>query len=60
MFSAPTDEETLVWNLFMTKRGWRDDSTEELESYKAGSGLAHRIDLQTFFDYYEVDEGRAD
>ena len=45
----------------MGKRGWRDDddgSTEELAAYKAESGLAHRADLVTFFDFYEVDEGR--
>jgi hypothetical protein len=51
----------LVWNKFMLKRGWRDEddgSTQELERYKASSGLAHRTDLVTFFDYYEVDEGR--
>ena len=45
----------------MLKRGWRDEddgSTQELERYKASSGLAHRTDLVTFFDYYEVDEGR--
>jgi hypothetical protein len=58
----PGDEQVLVWNKFMTKRGWRDEddgSTQELEEYKAGSGLAHRTDIATFFDYYEVDEGRA-
>ncbi len=41
------------------KRGWRDEASENLEKYKALSGLAHRADLVTFFDYYEVDEGRA-
>lgn len=59
--TRPTDEQMLVWNKFMEKRGWRDEddgSTQELESYKAASGLAHRTDLVTFFDYYEVDEGR--
>ncbi len=58
---APSDEQILIWNKFMLKRGWRDEddgSTQELEAYKAGSGLAHRTDLPTFFDYYEVDEGR--
>ncbi len=30
----------------------------ELEAYKVTSGLAHHTDLVTFFDYYEVDEGR--
>ena len=54
-------EQVFVWNKFMLKRGWRDEddgSTQELEAYKAASGLAHRTDLITFFDYYEVDEGR--
>ena len=54
----PTDEQLLVWNKFMEKRGWRDEddgSTQELETYKAASGFAHRADLVTFFDYYEVD-----
>ena len=58
---GPTEEQILVWNKFMAKRGWRDEddgSTQELERYKASSGLAHRTDLVTFFDYYEVDEGR--
>lgn len=57
----PTDEQVLIWNKFMTKRGWRDEddgSSQELQRYKVGSGLAHRDDLVTFFDYYEVDEGR--
>ncbi len=55
------EEQRLVWNKFMVKRGWRDEddgSTQELEAYKAASGLAHRDDLVTFFDFYEVDEGR--
>lgn len=57
----PTEEQVLVWNKFMLKRGWRDEddgSTRELERYKASSGLANRTDITTFFDYYEVDEGR--
>jgi gluconokinase len=54
-------EQVLIWNKFMLKRGWRDEddgSTQELERYKASSGLAQRTDILTFFDYYEVDEGR--
>jgi hypothetical protein len=57
----PSAEEILVWNSFMRKRGWRDEedgSTQELNEYKAQSGLSQRADLLTFFDYYEVDEGR--
>ena len=57
----PSEEEVLIWNSFLRKRGWRDEedgTTEELKRYKAQSGLSHRDDLLTFFDYYEVDEGR--
>jgi gluconokinase len=57
----PSEEDILVWNSFMRKRGWHDEAdgtTAELDNYKAQSGLAHRADLMTFFDYYEVDEGR--
>jgi gluconokinase len=56
---ALTDVDLLIWNGFAAKRGWRDDATATLERQKAESGLAHRADLLTFFDYYEVDEGRA-
>jgi gluconokinase len=54
-----TEVDALIWNGFATKRGWRDEATPGLEKNKAGDGLAHRTDLLTFFDYYEVDEGRA-
>jgi hypothetical protein len=57
----PNEEDILVWNSFMRKRGWRDEedgTTAELEHYKAQSGLSHRKDILTLFDYYEVDEGR--
>lgn len=54
-----TEVDILIWNGFSAKRGWRDDATAALEKNKADSGLAHRKDLLTFFDYYEVDEGRA-
>jgi hypothetical protein len=51
--------DAMIWNGFAAKRGWRDDATPGLEKNKADSGLAHRADLLTYFDYYEVDEGRA-
>lgn len=53
------DIDRLIWNGFALKRGWRDDASPTLASQKAESGLAHRDDLLTFFEYYEVDEGRA-
>ena len=54
-----TEDDIAVWNGFAQKRGWRDDGTTMFEKYRAESGLAHRTDLLTYFDYYEVDEGRA-
>ena len=56
-----SEEQILVWNKFIEKRGGRDEddgSTQELEAYKAASGLSHRTDIVTFFDYYKVDEAR--
>lgn len=54
-----TDLDRLIWNDFATKRGWRDAGSQLLEKFKAESGLAGRGDIQTFFEYWAVDEGRA-
>ena len=51
--------DLLIWNEFVSKRGWRDDTTAALETDKAKRDLAHRADITTFFEFYEVDEGRA-
>ena len=56
--SRLNDEQIYVWNAFMRGRGRKDEASEELEEGKRNAGLAHRQDLETFFDYYEVDEGR--
>ncbi len=53
-----TDVTILIWNDFASKRGWRDSATDLLEKFKAESGLSTRSDLQTLFEYWEVDEGR--
>lgn len=54
-----TDEEVMIWNSFIRKRGWRDGAaTEELEEQKQAAGLGHRTDIQTYFDFHDVDEGR--
>ena len=56
-----SEEERLWWSKFAAKTGWRDEdtgATERLETNKAASGLAGRDDIVTFFDFYEVDEGR--
>ena len=56
----PSHIEILVWNEYMIKRGWRDtdEPPNQLQEYKEKYGLGHRTDILTFFDFYEVDEGR--
>jgi hypothetical protein len=54
-----TEEEVFIWNEFMRKRGWNDSASERLKQRKAESNLASRYDIQTFFDYIDVDEGRG-
>lgn len=56
----PSDEEILIFNSFLAKRGWRDGPpSEALEAEKADLGFAGRDDIQTFFDLQDADEGRA-
>jgi Domain of unknown function (DUF5069) len=52
----PGEEDILVWNAFMTKRGWRDDVSEWVKEQKAKHGFAHRDDIQTAFDFHKADE----
>lgn len=56
----PTEVEIHVWNEYMIKRGWRDTDSppNQLQEYKESYGLGHRSDIMTYFDFYEVDEGR--
>lgn len=56
----PTEIEILVWNEYMIKRGWRDTDApaDDFANYKSTYGLGHRSDILTYFDFYEVDEGR--
>ena len=59
--TRPDEFDALLWNNFMTKRGWKDEDpeiNEMLEQFKRGSGLGNRSDLQTFLEYFEVDEKR--
>ena len=53
----PTDQEIEIWNQFMMKRGWRDESNEGLEKVKAAHGFSARSDLQNWFDFHDADEG---
>jgi gluconokinase len=52
----PDDEEIFMFNAFLTKRGWRDNQSAELEQMKRDRGFAHRTDIQTFFDFHKADE----
>ena len=50
------EEDILMFNAFLTKRGWRDSFTEALEQTKRERGFQDRTDIQTFFDFHKADE----
>lgn len=54
----PTEEEVEIWNEFMRKRGWNDAGTERLIFRLEEAGYADRTDIQTMFDFIDLDEGR--
>jgi uncharacterized protein DUF5069 len=54
----PPKDQIKFWNSFITKCGWRDQSTASLNRWKKQLGLEHRMDVQTFFDLYDADESR--
>ena len=54
----PSAEEIEIWNEFMRKRGWNDEMSERLALRKQESNCPDRTDIQTFFDYIDLDEGR--
>ena len=54
----PSDEEIEIWNEFMRKRGWSDEMSDRLAQRKRESGISDRDDIQTFFAYIDIDEGR--
>jgi hypothetical protein len=54
----PGREEIEIWNDYMRKRGWNDESSDRLAVRKRESGLENRDDVQTFFDYIDADERR--
>lgn len=54
----PSAEDIEIWNEFMRKRGWNDEASARLAQRKAESGCTDRDDIQTFFDYIDLDEGR--
>jgi gluconokinase len=54
----PSEEEIFILNTFLTKQGWRDDTTPELEEMKQKWGFADRSDIQTFFEFHKADESQ--
>ncbi len=54
----PTDEQIEIWNEFMRKRGWKDDGTPVLLRRLKEIHCEHRTDIQTSFDFIDLDEGR--
>lgn len=54
-----TAEEILIYNSFMSKRGWRDDETDEfIPAMIKQYGLKDNGSLLTDFEVIEMDEGR--
>lgn len=54
----PSMEQLEVWNEFMRKRGCNDDGSAKLQERLAESGFGDHTEIQTFFDYIDLDEGR--
>lgn len=54
----PKADEIEMWNDFMRKRGWNDEASSRLLMRKTEAGFANRDDIQTFFEFIDLDEGR--
>lgn len=49
--------DVMLFNKFLAKLGWRDeDYGQRLHDYKVQQNLVHRADIETLFDFIEVDE----
>ncbi len=55
---TPTDEEIATWNDWVRKKGWRDETSARLRQRLTESGFEDRTDIETMFDYIDLDEGR--
>jgi hypothetical protein len=52
----PPDKEVEIWNAFMQKRGWRDETSGRLRDQTLKAGITGR-GVSTFFDFFDADEG---
>jgi hypothetical protein len=50
--------DILVWNGFISKLGWRDFATANLEERKRDHGIVDRVDIVTISELIDFDEGR--
>src|SRR5262249_7634361 len=55
----PSDEEISIWNAFLTKRGWRDDASSDLQGGKGGIGFGGRGRNPTWVDLHGGEGGRT-
>lgn len=53
------EEEILIWNAFLSKRGWRDEASAELAAAKQRLGWEGREEIQTWVDLHDAEEGRT-
>ena len=52
------EEQILIWNSFIIKRGWRDNGAPGLVIEKELYGFAKRDDILTYVDLHDADEAR--
>ena len=53
------EEEIEIWNAFISKRGWRDAASADLQEAKERNGWTERDDIQTWVDLHDAEEGRT-
>jgi hypothetical protein len=54
----PSEEDIEIWNGFMSKRGWNDESSERLQFRIREAGMPEDGSIQTMFQFIDADEGR--
>ncbi|HEY0370161.1 MAG TPA: DUF5069 domain-containing protein [Chthoniobacterales bacterium] len=55
----PEPDEIHVWNEYMRKVGWNDETSPTLMRRKKEAGMAGRSEIRTMFEFIDVDEGRS-
>ncbi len=54
--SRPNEEQIAIWNTFILKRGWRDESSAGLETEKQDTGFGDRADIVTWVELQKAQE----